>query len=152
MLNRPEWIWCLAMWRRSWSRMTKRCTTLPSAKLVVEGICLHLLALTEGFNQILFKALLSVYVFFSCQRSNVWPASPGALNDHLRGPDAHPAAQACLEQAGPQLPSHCCHGRLRGHHPRCQSTLHSGGKVWILLCRRWRSVCLPLYKLNSKAY
>ena len=44
--------------------MTKRCTTLPSAKLVVEGICLHLLALMEGFNQILFKALLSVYVFF----------------------------------------------------------------------------------------
>ena len=63
------------------------------------------------------------------QRSNVWPAPPWALNNHLWGPNAHAAAKTRLEQAGPQLSRHGRHGRLWGHHPRCQSAVHSGRAV-----------------------
>lgn len=43
------------------------------------------------------------------------------------GPSAHAAAAAGVEQAGPQLPGHGGHGRLRGHHPGRTCSLHSRG-------------------------
>jgi hypothetical protein len=53
-----------------------------------------------------------------------------SLSDHPSpGPNPHPPAAAGVEQAGPELPCHGRHGRLRGHHPRRPCALHARGQA-----------------------
>lgn len=81
--------------------------------------------------------------------SDVWPASPGALNHHLRGPSASSITAIGMEQAGPQLPSHYGHGLHGGEWPRSEHLCKRAVNLMQTACfARWLSLMCVCHALQ----